>query len=69
MARFFLFVAVAWLVSKIVGLVFRSMTRPQPPQRAKENNFAEPRPNPQVEFKDVQDAQFTEIIEKEHVSK
>lgn len=68
MARFFLFVAVAWLISKVVGLVFRSMTRPQQPKTNKGNNFAEPKANPQVEFRDVQEAHFEDVTDKEKAS-
>jgi CBS-domain-containing membrane protein len=63
MARFFLFVAAAW--------IFRSMTQPRAPQQAqrpKDNNFANPKPKPQVEFRDVQDAKFEDITEQHNVS-
>lgn len=69
MMRFFLFVVVGWLITKIIGLVFRSMSQRKQPPRRKENNFGEQKPNPQVEFKDIKDADFVDITEKEKVSK
>jgi hypothetical protein len=69
MMRFFLIVVVGWIAAKVVGLLFRSMTQPTQPRRPKENNFGETKSHPEMEFKDVQDAEFTEIKEKEHAAK
>ena len=69
MMRFFLFVAVAWLIATIVKLVFRSMSQPEQRQRKPDNNFRETNPNAQMDFKNVQDAQFEDITKKEKAPK
>jgi hypothetical protein len=69
MVRFFLFVAVAWLALRIVKLLFRSVSQSPQQNPKRDNNFTESKPNSEVEFKDVQDADFVDIKEKENVSK
>jgi hypothetical protein len=71
MMRFLLFVGVVWLISKAVKFMFRSMSQPSQ-KRERRSDYGvgttETQP-PQMEFKDVQDAKFEDVTEKEKVSK
>lgn len=71
MMRFLLFVGVAWLISKVVKLMFRSMSRPSQ-KRERRSDYGvgtSETQTPKMEFKDVQDAKFEDVTNKEKVSK
>lgn len=72
MIRFILFVAIVWFVSKLAGLIFRSISRPsQKEGRRPKYGFTKSNPpsTPQMDFKDVKDAEFEDLPEKEKVPK
>ncbi len=66
LVRILLFVGLFWLVSRIVRLLIRGANtsrntfHPRP-----ENNFANGKPAAEVDFKDVPDAEFLDVTEKE----
>jgi len=64
MLRFILFVVVAWVIGKIVSVVLKGFTARQEPRQHADNNFSEAKPNAQMEFKDVQDADFVDLGEQ-----
>ena len=71
MMRFFLFVGVVWVLSKLAKLLFASMSRPSEKKEQQRKycvggQTAQP---PPVEFKDVQDAQFEDVTDKEKIPK
>lgn len=71
MIRFFFIIGIVWLVSKFVRILFRSIGRPsQPNGHRPPYDFTKPKPSaPQMDFKDVKDAEFEDLPEKEKVSK
>ncbi|MBI5473173.1 MAG: hypothetical protein HY961_12590 [Ignavibacteriae bacterium] len=64
--RFLLFTLLFWIVSGIIRMVLRSVRAParNPSRPRPENNFGEKKPATRMEFKDIQDAQFTDVSEK-----
>jgi hypothetical protein len=64
MMRFFLFVAVAWLFTRIVKFVFQIMSQRRRQQKKPDYGVGgKTTQSPEVEFKDVQEAQFEDITE------
>jgi len=47
-----------------VSVVLKGFTARQEPRQHAENNFSEAKPNAQMEFKDVQDADFVDLGEQ-----
>ena len=71
MMRFLLFVGVVWLISKVVRFMFRSMSQPSQ-KRERRSDYGvgtTETQTPKMEFKDVQDAKFEDVTDKEKVSK
>lgn len=71
MIRFLLFIAILWLVSKLAGLIFRRLSRPSQKEahRPKYGFTKSHPPTPQMDFKDVKDAEFEDLPEKEKAPK
>ncbi len=71
MIRFFFIIGIVWLVSKLVAIIFRSMSRPaQTDGHRPKYGFTKSKPStPQMDFKDVKDAEFEDIPEKEKAPK
>ncbi len=71
MFRIFLFVAIIWLVSKVARLIFIAMRRTSTKEthRPKYGFGKSPSATPQVDFKNVKDAEFEDLPEKDKVSK
>jgi hypothetical protein len=69
--RFLLFAGVAWLLFGIIRLVLRSISQSSAKQKpSRKYGIGKQKPEAtQVEFKDVQDAEFVDVTEKEKVSK
>lgn len=64
MVRFILFVVIAWLVGKILRILYLALTRPTSPSQQRRGNYGvgtSAQQPPAMEFKDVQDAEFEEI--------
>ena len=68
MLRFILFVTLAWFIAKIVSAVMRSFASRQHTRPKADNNFDEAKPNAQMEFKDVKDADFVDISEQRNAN-
>jgi hypothetical protein len=71
MIRFLAYVVFAWFVWRVLNSVFRMFSQGGRPQEKREDgsiHAKSPAPS-QVEFQDVQDAEFTEIKKQEPVSK
>lgn len=70
MFRMLVYVGLIWLGWKLLKTIFRSMSSADPLKQKREYGTVEGEAKkPRVDFKDVQDAEFTEIKEKEHASK
>ena len=71
MIRFILFVILAWLASKVLGIIFQGMARvPRNGNSRKRYGVGTQQPKPPaMEFKNVKDADFVDITEEEHASK
>ncbi len=59
--RLLLFVVVAWLVGKILRILYVALTGPHSAPREKYGVGSSAQQPPAMEFKDVQDAEFEEI--------
>ncbi|MEO8167122.1 MAG: hypothetical protein ABI623_02685 [bacterium] len=71
MIRFFFIIGILWLVSKIAGIIFRSLSQPSQNQtRRTRYGFTKPPSSSQkMDFKNVQDAEFEELPDKENSTK
>lgn len=69
MIRFIFIIGILWLVSKLAVIILRSFRRlsQKEPHGPKYGFTKSTPPNPQMDFKDVKDAEFKDLPEKEKV--
>jgi hypothetical protein len=65
MLRFVLYVILFWLISYILKVVFKTLSLPRQQQQRRDGVGRQSEKPPAVDFKDVQDAEFKDITEKE----
>ncbi len=72
MLRFLLFIVTAWLIGKILRMLYLALTRPNSASRQMRGKYgvgtSAPQP-PAMEFKDVQDAEFEDLTDTKKTQK